>query len=493
MSDSNPDENAEIPDSASTEAVSCPSCGKPLEGDSESHICSSAEPQASLAGDEEHESSQPEKIPDQPRIIPCPHCGRSLDVTIFDPLDKIDCTICGQPFELFHQFGDYRLDYRLNAGGTSILYLAQDIHSEKKVALKVLSAAEMKRNSESIASFTREIELTQTFKHPNIIEVYAGGQFQGYYYMSLELAEGLTLDEILFRIQQAEEEKKQVIDSNQGQSQFKPGFPELVSLEIMLQATAGLGVAHQAGFVHGDIKPENIMLTYDGIVKVLDFGLVQFANAEKLLEEGEEHTVYGTPLYIPPERVRGEPEDFRSDIYGLGATLYHMLRGIAPFRAKSPAEIAVMHTQTPVIKFNAFVPSASETTCRIIEKSMKKSVADRYGSHIEFIADLMLAKQLIMQEMEPLPKSEAYATFGSRLAKVFGGARVGDTSSKLPSPSPSAEAAGQELLQSFRERFRAKKKKLGLWKRASTSVVHTYKYATMAITTRFRKQNPSIK
>src|SRR5205823_5671971 len=144
--------------------------------------------------------------------------------------------------------------------------------------------------------------------------------------------------------------------------------------------------------------------TYSGNVKVLDFGLVQFANTEKLFAEGEEASVYGTPLYIPPERVRGEPEDFRSDFYSLGATLYHLLRGIAPFRAKTAEECALMHVKSPLVSFKAYAPWVSDTTCRVVEKSLKKNVEDRYLSHIEFIADVTLAKQLLLNTMKKKPK-----------------------------------------------------------------------------------------
>jgi serine/threonine protein kinase len=315
--------------------------------------------------------------------------------------------------------------------------------------LKVLSAAEMKRSSESAESLLREVELTKKLRHPNVIQVYEGGQFQGFYYMTMELVDGLTLNQIMGLLQP--DQDIPIIETMTNRERFRQGLPELVCLEIALQTAAGLGVAHQNNLVHGDIKPENVMVTYEGMVKVLDFGLVQFANAEKLLsEDSEDVAIFGTPFYIPPERVRGESEDFRSDMYSLGATLYHLIRGIAPFRAKSPEEIAVMHALSPMVKFKAFVPWISDTTARIVEKSMGKSIADRYSSHIEFIADLTLAKNQILQSMD---------------GKKFDGVKT---------------------LKNFMAALPSEKKSLTVWKRAATVAIHTYKYATMAITNRVR-------
>ena len=218
--------------------------------------------------------------------------------------------------------------------------------------------------------------------------------------MALELVEGEPIDKILAHVQP----KPPIATSGKGDEHGKEPLPELVCLEIGLQAAAALGVAHEHHLVHGDIKPENIMVTYDGVVKVVDFGLVQFANTEKLFDEGESYSVFGTPLYIPPERVRGEPEDFRSYLYSLGATLYHLLRGLPPYRAKGMTELAIMHTEAPMLTFHAVAPHVSQATCRIIEKSLKKSVEARYTSITELITALTEAKELITKNMKSKDK-----------------------------------------------------------------------------------------
>jgi serine/threonine protein kinase len=393
----------------------------------------------------------------QDRIVNCPKCQAPISALRFDPLDELFCPGCGKLFQLLRQFGQYRIDYRLGSGGTSILYLTQDQVNKRKVALKVLSAVEMQDNPAASQSLLREVELTRDLVHPNLIQVYEGGQFNGFYYMALELVEGLTLADILASIQNAsaspEQDKMAVTNTNQ--ERFKQALPELICLEIILQSVAGLGVAHSHGLIHGDVKPENIMLTYQGVVKVLDFGLVQFANAEKLLSIDGEHSITGTPLYIPPERVRGEPEDFTSDYYSLGATLYHLLRGIEPFRAKNVADLVMMHASSPLVSFKAYAPWVSDTTCRIVEKSMKKSLEGRYKSHVEFIADITLAKSLLMQSMNQTLTD------------------------------------GRMTLKAFMKSLPGRKKGFNFWKRAETSVISTYKYATRAITSRFQTNSNS--
>lgn len=337
---------------------------------------------------------------DTERTVNCPHCQAVVDVMQFDPLQAVACPSCGKSFELLRRFAGYSIEQEIGRGGTSTVYMAHSDALGKPVALKVLMGAEILRSPESAVNFLREGELTQKMRHPNIVEVYEYGVFQGFHFMAMEMLVGKAINEILDHMQKLAQERKggaPTKGDSRDKAMFKEPLPELVCIEMALQAAAGLGVAHQLGLVHGDIKPENIMITNEGVVKVVDFGLVQFANAEKLIGEGESYSVFGTPLYIPPERVLGEPEDFRTDLYSLGATLYHLLRGLPPYRAKDMTELAIMHTQAPLLSFHAVAPNVSMTTCKVIEKSLKKDIKNRYASHEELIKDLNFARDLITQ------------------------------------------------------------------------------------------------
>jgi serine/threonine-protein kinase len=294
------------------------------------------------------------------------------------------------------------------------------------VALKILSAQALDQPC-ARSSFKREYALTRQLKHENLIQIYQYGVFQGFDYLAMELAEGMTVGRIMHLLPPLPPRKGVNMSDTDLQMNLVV-IPELMCLEIVLQAAAGLGAAHKNGLVHGDVKPANLMITKNGDVKVLDFGLVQFTNVEQLFAEAEQDQIFGTAFYIPPERVRGEKEDFRSDIYSLGATLFHMLSGRAPFYAKTLAQIAMMHVQDsltsfrgrPVLRFSVNSPYISEHTVRLIEKALKKNPKERYMSHMEFIADLTLAKNQLMQSQGKKPKKDGRPILKKFLRSVPG-------------------------------------------------------------------------
>jgi serine/threonine protein kinase len=343
------------------------------------------------------------------RSAPCPFCQQKVHLELFDVLDMITCPSCNREFELLRQFGTYQIESYLGSGGTSRIFIANNPAAQGPVALKIIKAKELQKDPSLMNQFKKEAELTQPLVHPNIIRVYEGGVIHGFPYLALEYVKGLTLTDIFDKAQDLEAaatSKKKEVGARfvMNQEQYRRSLPELICLEIVLQAAQGLGHAHSRGLLHGDVKPDNLMITEDGLIKVLDFGLCQPANVEKLFRPGEPRAIYGTPLYIPPERVRGDKENFTSDFYSLGATLYHMLRGIEPFRASTVEELIVMHANQPLVSFKAYAPFVSDTTCRIVEKSLKKSLEGRYQSHVEFVADVTLAKSLLVQNMNQKPK-----------------------------------------------------------------------------------------
>lgn len=341
------------------------------------------------------------------RSMPCPFCQEKVDLKLYDVLDAVPCPYCNKEFELLREFGRFQIQDYLGSGGTSRIFIANDPVKLGQVAIKIVKARELQKDPSLTNQFLKEAELTQKLVHPHIIRVYEGGAVHGYPYLVLEYVKGLTLTEIFDKAQdlEAATSKKEVgARFAMNQEQYRRSLPELICLEIVLQAAQGLGHAHSVGLLHGDVKPDNIMITEDGLVKMLDFGLCQLANVDKLFRPGEPRAIYGTPLYIPPERVRGDRENFTSDFYSLGATLYHMLRGIEPFRASTAEELVVMHANQPLVSFKAYAPFVSDTTCRIVEKSLKKSLEGRYQSHLEFVADVTLAKSLLLQNMSNKPK-----------------------------------------------------------------------------------------
>jgi serine/threonine protein kinase len=357
-------------------------------------------------------------LPEEPekeniiRTATCPHCQTLVQVTGLNPLEEGICPVCDKKFQVLREFGPFIIEQRLDVGGLAVVYRALDTRNKEKVALKVLSAQALYEPG-ARGSFKREYALTRNLRHPNLIQIFEYGEFQGFDYLVLELAEGMNLFRIMNLLPPVKPRKGTNIPENDFQMNLIV-ISELVCLEVALQAAAGLGAAHEHGLVHGDLKPANIMLTKDGEVKILDFGLVQFANVEQLFAESEQDHIFGTAFYIPPERVRGEKEDFRSDLYSLAATLFHMMSGRAPFYAKTLEQIALMHVQDsltsfrgkPVVRFSVNSPNISEYTVHMIEKALKKEPRERYMSHMEFIADITLARNQLLQSMGRRPQKD---------------------------------------------------------------------------------------
>ncbi len=360
------------------------------------------------------------------RTATCPHCKILIQVTGLNPLEEGICPVCDKKFQILREFGPFIIEQRLDVGGMAVVYRALDTRNKKEVALKVLSAQALHEPGAS-SSFKREYALTRNLQHPNLIQIFEYGIFQGFDYLVLELAEGMNVQRIMNLLPPVKPRKGTKIPENDFQMNLVI-MPELVCLEIALQAAAGLGAAHEHGLVHGDVKPANIMVTKDGLVKILDFGLVQFANVEQLFAESEQDHIFGTAFYIPPERVRGEKEDFRSDLYSLAATLFHMLSGRAPFYATTLEQIALMHVQDsltsfrgkPVLRFSVNSPNISAHTVRMIEKALKKEPRERYMSHMEFIADLTLAKNQLLQSVGRRPQKDGRPTLRRFIHSVPG-------------------------------------------------------------------------
>ena len=207
-------------------------------------------------------------------------------------------------------FGDYELERELGQGGMGTVYLARDTGLNRKVALKILRH-DLSDDPSFSRKFLDEVEVTASLSHPNIIRVYTLGEQDGRLYLVMEHLDEPSLE------QRMDSEKK---------------IPERDVLETGIGIASALQFANEeTGLIHRDIKPGNILFGRGNISKLADFGLA--AGARSAL--GQQDEIWGTPYYVSPERLSREEEDIRSDIYSLGATLYHALAGRAPFEAES--------------------------------------------------------------------------------------------------------------------------------------------------------------
>jgi serine/threonine protein kinase len=260
-------------------------------------------------------------------------------------------------------FGNYQLERELGQGGMGTVYLAKDNGLNRYVALKILRSDLGEDPSFSI-KFLEEVEVTASLAHPNIIRVFTLGEQEGRLYLVMEHLDQPSLEDSM---------------------QTRGKISEKEVLEIGIGIASALQFAHQeTGLIHRDIKPGNILFGRGNIPKLADFGLA--AGARTAL--GQQDEIWGTPYYVSPERLLREPEDIRSDIYSLGATLYHAMAGRPPFEAETAEEVARRHISDRPPPLRSFCPEAQEQTVFTIDKCLAKKTDARWGSYAELISQL---------------------------------------------------------------------------------------------------------
>jgi hypothetical protein len=271
------------------------------------------------------------------------------------------------------QLGHFRIDRVLGVGGMGEVYLATDLALDRPVAIKVLPAGRATGSARD--RLVREARAQARVHHPNVAHIYFIGEDAGRLYFAMEYLEGKTLADRV-------DNNPLAIDD---------------ALELVRSAALGLREAERSGFLHRDVKPSNLMVDAHGVLKVLDFGLVA-ANADAVADGPIAQTsLAGTPLYMAPEQARGEPIDLRADIYALGATLFHLISGRAPFAADSVAELASLHATSarPMLPKGGNKRTAISAIDRLIARMMAPNAADRFASYDELIRaiDLVSTRQ----------------------------------------------------------------------------------------------------
>jgi serine/threonine-protein kinase len=270
--------------------------------------------------------------------------------------------------------GDFRLLRVLGQGGMGQVYLARQVSLNREVAVKILKA-ELAANQTSLKRFKEEARAAARLNHPNIVQIYWSDEADGLHYMALEYVEGRNLRDFL----------------------QKKGPPELPgALSVMRQVAAALQRASELGFVHRDVKPENILLTRKGEAKLADFGLSRcFVPDQQAVNLTQSGVTMGTPLYMSPEQVQGKPLDPRSDIYSFGATCFTMLAGHPPFRGETGFDVAVQHVQAQTPDLHQIRPDLPAELCAIVHKMMAKKPEDRYQSGREVLRDLARVREAL--------------------------------------------------------------------------------------------------
>ena len=257
----------------------------------------------------------------------------------------------------------YEIIKLLGEGGMANVFLAEDIILGRKVAVKVLRG-DLAGDEKFVRRFQREALAASSLGHPNIVEMYDVGEDNGDFYIVMEYVDGRNLKQLI--------KKRGALT-----------FPEVI--DIMLQLTDGLSHAHDAYIIHRDIKPQNILILENGLVKITDFGIAMALNNTQLTQT---NSVMGSVHYLPPEQAAGKGSTIKSDVYALGILMYELLTGKLPFKGENAVEIALKHMKDPLPSLRRELNDVPQSLENVIIKASAKNPKNRYSSAREMHEDL---------------------------------------------------------------------------------------------------------
>jgi serine/threonine protein kinase len=299
----------------------------------------------------------------------CPACGILIDVANEEPLARVACPSCGEKFRVERAFDNFVLLETLGVGGMGSVYKARDTRLNRFVALKILRP-ELSTDPAEVRRLEQESRATAAVNDPHVVQVFSSGTDHGQFYLVMELVDQGSLDDRM---------------AEQG------CLAEADVLDTGIQVARGLRAAHEKGLIHRDIKPGNILFGSEQTAKIGDFGLAVAAeqNAEA------QNEIWGTPYYVAPERLNNEPEDFRSDLYSLGATLYHAIAGRPPFEGETNSATALRDLKNQPLSLAAAAPGLRRETVRTINRMVAPDPEQRFSSYDELIGSLEHARDAL--------------------------------------------------------------------------------------------------
>ena len=260
----------------------------------------------------------------------------------------------------------YAIIRTLGEGGMANVYLAYDTILDRNVAVKVLRG-DLANDDKFVRRFQREALSASSLNHPNIVEMYDVGEDDGQYYIVMEYVEGKTLKQLL----------------------KKRGSLTITEvIDIMSQITDGMAHAHDSYIIHRDIKPQNIMILENGLIKITDFGIAMAMNSTQLTQT---NSVMGSVHYLPPEQANGKGSTLRSDIYSMGILMYELLTGGVPYKGDNAVEIALKHLKEPLPSIRKKLPELPQSIENIILRSTAKNPQNRYKDAREMHQDIITA------------------------------------------------------------------------------------------------------
>jgi len=298
----------------------------------------------------------------EPTAQACPSCGTAVDTAAAEPLARIACPACGKKIRVERSFDHFVLVETLGVGGMGTVYKARDMQLDRFVALKLLRR-DLGGEENHKARLQQESRIAAAVSHPCVIQVFDSGTDHGQFYVVMELVDHGSLDDLMA---------------------LQPRVPEQRVLEIGIQVARGLRAAHRRGLIHRDVKPANILFVDEHAAKIGDFGLASTATQRW----GIGGVVWGTPEYVAPERLNNDPEDFRSDIYSLGATLFHAIAGKPLIEASTNSSTALLESKRQPLDLQTTAPDISVATVEVLQKMLAADPAQRFSSYDDLVAEL---------------------------------------------------------------------------------------------------------
>lgn len=297
---------------------------------------------------------------EETQISHCEACGSAMDVSGLAPFSHVACPECGAEIRVKVNFGSYTLTQRHAIGGMSVVFLAHDRTLNREAVVKILND-EYRANDRRILAFEDEARITASISHPHVVRIFTTGRAFGQFFIAMEFVRGGDLESWI---------------------QEKGAIAEIELLPLALQVASGLQAAQTAGLIHRDMKPGNILIDEAGNAKIVDFGLALVTKGGN----AQAQEIWATPYYVPPEAVEGQPEDFRSDLYSFGATLYHALAGQPPCAEETMDTDRLRVSKKKVRPLAKAAPWISEGTCYVVDRAMAYDPEARFASYEELIA-----------------------------------------------------------------------------------------------------------
>ena len=308
----------------------------------------------------------------EPTAQTCSACGTTVDTTEAEPLARIACPTCGKKIRVERIFDHFAVVETLGVGGMGTVYKARDMQLDRFVALKLLRR-DLGAEEDYKARLRQEARIAAAVNHPYVIQVFDSGTDHGQFYVVMELVDQGSLDDLMA---------------------LQPQLPEQRVLEIGIQVAKGLRAAHRRGLIHRDVKPANILFVDEHAAKIGDFGLASTATQRWAIGG----VVWGTPEYVAPERLNNDPEDFRSDIYSLGATLFHAIAGKPPIEVSTNSATALLESKQRPLDLQTTAPDVSAATVEVLQRMIAADPAQRFSSYDDLVAELERAWRALALE-----------------------------------------------------------------------------------------------